>query len=159
MELRQAGLRATAPRRAVIGVLECRREHLSAEDIRRELTADGVRIDLSSVYRTLTLLVRLGVVRPVGPSERHGHFEVRHQEQVHLVCSRCGAVIEAALGREGPFDDAMVAVARKHGFRLSEFTIEASGRCAACCRADGRACGDGGVDRAPRAAHRPGRPQ
>jgi len=141
-ELRQAGLRATAPRRAVIGVLEASREHLSAEDIHRVLAADGVRIDLSSVYRTLTLLVRLGLVRLVGPCERHGHFEVRHREQVHLVCSRCGAVIEADLGREGRFDDAVATVARKHGFRLSEFTIEVGGTCAACRRADGRSPDD-----------------
>jgi Fur family ferric uptake transcriptional regulator len=130
--LRSAGRRATAPRRAVIGVLERSRKHLSAEDIHRSLTAGGVRIDLSSVYRTLTLLLRLRLVRPARPSERHGHFEVGHREQVHLVCSRCGGVIETGLPRAAGIEHAVLAAARGKGFALTEFTIEAAGECRAC---------------------------
>ncbi|HUT75928.1 MAG TPA: Fur family transcriptional regulator [Armatimonadota bacterium] len=133
-ELRGAGLRATAPRRAVIRVLEDAGEHLSAEDIHRALAENGVRIDLSSVYRTLALLVRLGLVRPVGPAERHGHFEVGHEEQVHLTCACCGGVIEAALPRGAQVERAVTALARSRGFGLTEFTIEANGECAACRR-------------------------
>lgn len=133
-ELRGAGLRATAPRRAVIRVLEDAGEHLSAEDIHRVLEGSGVRIDLSSVYRTLALLVRLRLVRPVGPAERHGHFEVGHEEQVHLTCACCGGVIEAALPSGAQVERAVTALARSRGFGLTEFTIEANGECAACRR-------------------------
>ena len=136
-ELRKAGLRATSARKAVIGVLERSRGHLSAEDIHKVLAEDGVHIDLSSVYRTLTLLVRLGLVRPVGPSDRHGHFEVGHEEQVHFVCGRCGAVIEANLRRRARLERAVAALARRHGFRLAGLTIEAVGECARSCRSGG----------------------
>jgi Fur family ferric uptake transcriptional regulator len=132
--LRGAGLRATAARRAVIGVLEERRRHLSAEDIHEALRGSGVRIDLSSVYRTLTLLLRLGFVRPVAPSERHGHFEVEHDERVHFVCSGCGAVIEVDLSPTVRVEPALGKLARSHDFDLASFTIEAIGECAACRR-------------------------
>ncbi|UCH36563.1 MAG: transcriptional repressor [Armatimonadota bacterium] len=131
-ELRAAGLKATAPRRAVVRVLEQRREHLSAEDIHRALIAEGVHIDLSSVYRTLTLLVRLGLVRPAGPSERHGHYEAEHEERVHFVCARCGAVTEVDLPRRAEVERAVGALARSERFRLQQFTVEATGECASC---------------------------
>ena len=136
--LRGAGLRATGARRAVVGVLEGHRQHLSAEDIHEVLRAGGVRIDLSSVYRTLTLLLRLGFVRPVRPSERHGHFEVEHDERVHLVCSGCGAVIEVDLAPAVRVEPALTRLARSHDFDLASFTIEAIGQCAACSRPKGR---------------------
>lgn len=133
-ELRSAGLRATSARRAVIHVLEKWRQHLSAEDIHRVLTERGVRVDLSSVYRTLTLLVNLGLVRPVAPADRHGHFEVEHEERVHFVCSRCGKVIEAQLPRRTGVERAVAALARDHRFELGRFTVEAVGECARCRR-------------------------
>lgn len=132
--LRGAGLRATAPRRAVIRVLEDSREHLSAEDIHRALVRGGVRVNLSSVYRTLTLLLRLGLVRAAAPAERHGHFEVDHEERVHLICARCGAVTEARLPRNARIEQALSGLARRAGFALTQFSIEASGECANCQR-------------------------
>jgi Fur family ferric uptake transcriptional regulator len=136
--LRGAGLRATAARRAVIDVLEQRRQHLSAEDIHETLRARGVRIDLSSVYRTLTLLLRLGFVRPVAPSERHGHFEIEHDERVHFVCARCGAVIEVDLASAVQLEPALTRLAVGNDFDLANFTIEATGECATCRRQRGR---------------------
>jgi Fe2+ or Zn2+ uptake regulation protein len=130
--LRSTGLKATAPRKAVIRLLEERRAHLSAEDIHRALVAQGVRIDLSSVYRTLGLLARLGLVRAVGPSERHGHFEVEHDEPLHLVCTQCGSVIEANLPRVAAVQKSVAELAQTNGFALDQFTVEATGICAAC---------------------------
>jgi len=136
-ELRGAGHRATAARRAVIRVLEERRAHLSAEDIHRALEESGARVDLSSVYRTLTLLVRLGRVRPAAPAERHTHFEMEHEERVHFICARCGGVTEVQLPRRAGIESAIRAVARGHGFAFTGFTVEAAGECRACRRAGG----------------------
>jgi len=132
--LRSAGLKATAPRKAVVRVLEERRQHLSADDIHTALVAQGVRIDLSSVYRTVSLLARLGLVRPVGPAERHGHFEIDHEERVHLVCARCGAVMETNLPGIAAMRKTVRGLAEANGFGLDQFTIEATGECRACRR-------------------------
>jgi Fur family ferric uptake transcriptional regulator len=134
-KLRSAGLKATAPRKAVARVLEERREHLSADDIHSALVAQGVQVDLSSVYRTVGLLARLGLVRPVGPTERHGHFEIGHDERVHLVCARCGAVVETNPPRIAAMRKTVQGLAHANGFALDQFTIEATGECAACRRA------------------------
>jgi len=131
-ELRNAGLRQTTARRAVIEVLEHRRAHLSAEDVYSALHERGVRIDLSSVYRTLDLLAHLGLVRQVTPAERHAHFEIVHQEQVHLTCARCGRVIEARLPRNDRIGEMLAALARRRRFQIARFGIEVEGLCNSC---------------------------
>lgn len=131
-ELRNAGLRLTAARRAVVEVLEGRREHLSADDVYGALRERGVSIDLSSVYRTLDLLSDLGLVRQVTPAERHAHFEIDHQEDVHLTCSECGRVTEARLPKPARVGEALTALARRHGFQVSRFGVEAEGLCDGC---------------------------
>ena len=156
-ELRGAGLKATSARRAVIRVLEERRAHLSAEDIHQALAASGARVDLSSVYRTLTLLVRLGLVRPAGPAERHGHFEMEHEERVHFLCARCGGVTEVRLPRRAEVQRAMQGLARSNRFALAKFTIEATGECEACRRSGNGSRRRTGKTRMPSAGTAAGR--
>jgi len=131
-QLRRAGLRVTAARRAVIEVLESRRGHLSADDVYSALCERGVPIDLSSVYRTLDLLSNLGLVRQAARSERHAHFEIDHQEQVHLTCRNCGRVIEAPLPKRQPIGKVLTGLARHRRFQISRFGIEVEGLCSRC---------------------------
>ena len=130
--LRTAGLRLTTPRRAVIDVLERRRQHLSAEDVYSALRERGVRVDRSSVYRTLDLLSQLGLVRQVAPSERHAHFELDHEEEVHLTCAQCGRIIEAHLPKHVRIGRSLAALARRRRFQVTRFGVEAQGWCESC---------------------------
>ena len=68
-DLRNAGLKATLPRLKIIDVFEqSRQRHLSAEDVYRQLLADGVDVGLATVYRVLTQFEQAGLL------VRH-HFE------------------------------------------------------------------------------------
>lgn len=132
-ELREAGLKLTAPRRAIIGLLESRRgEHLSAEEIHEAVKAEGVEVNLSSVYRNLNLLVTLGLVHRVDLSESHTHFGIEHGDQAHLRCKTCGQVSEVDLsGPAGPARR-LEGLARKLGFQVTHFRVEAEGKCERC---------------------------
>lgn len=130
---REAGLRLTAPRRAVIALLEDRRaEHLSAEEIHSALSAEGVTSNLSSVYRTLNLLVALGLVHRIDLSESHAHFGVEHEEQAHFRCDVCGEVGEVYLAGHAELARRLQGLARKRGFTLIRFRVEAEGKCKRC---------------------------
>jgi Fe2+ or Zn2+ uptake regulation protein len=130
---RQTGLKLTAARRAVMALLENRRgEHLSAEEIHRALRAREVAVNLSSVYRTLNLLVDLGVVHRIDLSESHAHFGVEHKEQAHLRCEACGELSEVCLPGHGSLARRLQELARKQGFELTRFRVEAEGRCKRC---------------------------
>jgi len=131
--LRAAGFKLTTPRRAVLDLLErSGSRHLSAEDIHRAIRRRGRRADLVSVYRTLNLLVRLGLVHEASLRETHSHFEIDHGGEVHLTCRACGRVAETRLPTGGRAALDIRRIARRHGFSVTGFGIEVEGRCAAC---------------------------
>lgn len=88
VELKQAGCRVTQPRTAVLDFLDAHHSPASAQEIAKALKP---RVNLASVYRTLGLFERLGLVQA---ETRHGvacyyRSEQRHH---HIVCERCGAI-------------------------------------------------------------------
>lgn len=126
--LQEQGYRLTPQRTMVWDVLRTQDSHLSAEQICAQVQRTFPNVNLSTVYRTLELLVGLGLVREthLGPGTRL--FEV--EEEVphhHLVCESCGVVVHihdedlAGLGK---------ALVDARGFLLREATL--FGRCSSC---------------------------
>ena len=129
--LRSAGHRLTGPRRAVWSVLTTSGTHLTAEEIASRVQAEDPGVNLSSVYRSLSLLSELGLVRESslggnGPS----HWELAHpDEQFHLRCSRCGRVEHHAGDLVGRVRDHL---ATDHGFQAIRVELLVSGLCRSC---------------------------
>jgi len=135
----QTGLKLTAPRREVIRLLEKKQSaHLGAEEVHAALRAQGVRINLSSVYRTLNLLVALGLVHRIDLSESHVHFGLEHGTQAHFRCEVCGEVTEVFLAGHTGLAQHLQGLARKHSFELTHSRIEAEGRCKRCASKEKR---------------------
>jgi Fe2+ or Zn2+ uptake regulation protein len=127
--LRTAGMRITAPRRAVCEVLaRAPEDHLSAGDIAERAAGRG--IDPSTVYRTLDTLEGLGLVHHVHLGHGAGAYHVtgshRHH---HLVCESCGAVVDVPLAE---LRSAIESVTRPHGFVADDAHFAIVGRCASC---------------------------
>ena len=121
-DLRNAGLKATLPRLKIIDVFEqSRQRHLSAEDVYRQLLADGVDVGLATVYRVLTQFEQAGLL------VRH-HFETgkavfelnegKHHD--HLVCLQCGRVEEFY---DAEIEKRQAKIARDRGFEISEHAL------------------------------------
>jgi Fe2+ or Zn2+ uptake regulation protein len=89
--LEDQGYRATAPRKAVIRLLERKEEGFTAEEITDELPDVG----RATVYRTIKLLLQTGVVcklpLPDG-APKYSLSRVEHHH--HTLCVRCGNVGE-----------------------------------------------------------------
>jgi len=135
--LRSAGFRLTAPRRAVLELLQDRsRRHLSAQDIHDSLRRRGLSVNRASVYRTLNLLVHLGLVHQQSLSETHAHFEIDHGGEIHLYCRSCGGVTEAQVPEGGSIEKALSRVARGEGFSMARLRIEIEGKCRRCDASD-----------------------
>ena len=131
--LQEQGYRLTPQRTMVWDVLRAQSDHLSAEQICTRVQQTFPNVNLSTVYRTLELLVSVGVVKEthLGPGTRL--FEV--EEEVphhHLVCEVCGTVAHihdedlAGLG---------VALEETRRFHIREVAV--FGRCETC-RSSGR---------------------
>ena len=89
--LEDEGYRITAPRRSVIGLLEQKGEGFTAEEISEELPGVG----RATVYRTIKLLQRVGVVCKIAmPDGAPKYSLARVEHHHHTVCVRCGVVGE-----------------------------------------------------------------
>lgn len=130
--LRRLGLRLTPQRLLILRALEGRDAHLSAEDIFSQVRDRYPRMHISTVYRTLELLQGLGMVTEtdLGKGRKQYHWAERGQHH-HLVCSRCGQILELEPAYLRPLER---AIKDHYGFRpsLHHFTI--FGLCSRCLK-------------------------
>jgi Fur family ferric uptake transcriptional regulator len=97
-QLSQRGIRMTQQRRAILAVIETAKKHLNAAQILRKAKAIDASVDRSTVYRTLDLLKRHGLIDELDLMHMEGeqHFYERKtgKDHIHMTCLRCGKIIE-----------------------------------------------------------------
>lgn len=130
-ELRDAGLKATLPRRKILDVLEANASsHLTAEDIYKLLMEAGEDVGLATVYRVLTQFEHAGLV------ERH-HFESgqsvfelsRGRHHDHLLCIKCARVEEFV---DEVIEQRQRDIAARAGYVMTDHSLYIYGICPAC---------------------------
>jgi len=126
--LNVTGLRVTSQRALILEVI--RRGHLDADEIYRQARVKQPHLSLSTVYRTLRMFKKLGLVEELHFDEAHHHYEVKpSSEHHHLVCLGCGKVVEF----ECPLSLKMKKdIAREKGFEISSVEIRMTGYCSKC---------------------------
>jgi Fur family ferric uptake transcriptional regulator len=124
--LRAQGSRVTTARRLVISTLLGATNHVTAEDLAATIHEQHPEVHLSTVYRTLDSLEKLGIVEHthVGHGPAVYHVGVSHQ---HLVCEECGAVIDVPIHL---LADVQRALREQYGFELHIGHFALLGRCA-----------------------------
>ena len=129
--VRDHNLPLTHQREAIASALFYSSEHLSVEDIEARLRTDSVHVGKATVYRTLDLLVRAGLVVEHDFGEGFKRYEpcsaTSHHE--HLVCLECGKVVEFASERIARMK---ALIADEHGFRHHHHRLEIYGVCREC---------------------------
>lgn len=127
--LQAAGARVTRPRRAVVAALLAADGHVTADALARAVQQADPDVHLSTVYRTLDALERLGVVGHVHLGHGRAVYHLVDDPHQHLVCEACGTVVEvptswfAGLARRAQAE---------HGFRIRPEHFAVLGRCADC---------------------------
>ena len=131
--IRAAGIRVTAPRRAIAQVLENATEHLDVEQITERAQKIDPTIHRATVYRTLGLLKGLGLVDELDllhmKGDRH-YYEIRTGDiHAHVICMRCNKVVEIEGEIIHDFEDRISA---KTGYRIDYMRFEIGGYCSDC---------------------------
>lgn len=127
--VREHGGRATPARRVLLTVLLEGPAHRSAEELAAAVQAGAPDVYLSTVYRHLEELERLGVVDRVRGSHGPATYHLALSAHGHLVCEECGSVTEVP----GEVFGGLAAAARDgYGFVVSPRHYAVSGRCAGC---------------------------
>jgi Fur family ferric uptake transcriptional regulator len=127
-DLKSAGLKATLPRLRIINLFEQSKvRHLSAEDVYKQLLADGLDIGLATVYRVLTQFEQAGLLvrhhfesgKAVFELNQGGHHD-------HLVCLQCGRVEEFF---DAEIEKRQLKVAKERGFAIAEHALYLYAEC------------------------------
>ncbi len=123
----------TTQRRALIGIIQEVPRHLDASELLRLARKQDPEIDRATVYRTLDLLKRQGLIDELDlmhlEGEKH-YYEVKtSRDHCHLACLQCGAILEYA---SPSFDRLKNEMARQSGFAIEVIRLEIGGLCRKC---------------------------
>jgi len=131
--LREAGLRATGPRVAVLRSLVAASGPTSHGELAARLADDG--LDRATVFRNLKDLTDAGLVRRTDLGDHTWRFELKTESHdsdedphAHFMCDACGDVVCLP-------DDTVQIVAAKgapRAIRRKQFEVQIKGRCDRC---------------------------
>ena len=134
--LRDHSLPVTAQRLAIAEVVLGTERHLSAEDVAALLRAGGASAGTATIYRTLEVLVRSGLVVERDFGEGFKRYEaargIPHHE--HLLCTVCGRVTEF---RDERLERMTTLLAEAHDFSRQRHRLVIYGLCGDCRRGAG----------------------
>ena len=124
--LEARGYRATAPRRSVLKAIANKKGHFTAEDI-YDLVP---KVGRATVFRTMRLLVELGMVCRVLLESGNLHYRLSHREHHHhLICVGCGSVKDFS---DGSLESVVKDLVKPEGFESAGHWLEVYGRCSDC---------------------------
>ena len=105
--------------------------HFSVEQLWAKVRELDPRVSVATVYRTMKLLAESNLAHAQNFGDGQTRYEpaVGREHHDHLICTRCGTIIEFENDRIEQMQD---AVARKHGFRVSSHKMELYGLCRTC---------------------------
>ena len=134
-ELAARGIRMTQQRRAILRVMETARKHLGAGQILRKVQKVDASVDRSTVYRTLDLLKRQGLIDELDLMHLNGegHYYERKvgTGHIHIACLRCGKITEFV---SEIFDSLKQQLERECRFGIVVARLEVGGYCSTCRR-------------------------
>lgn len=130
--IRDAGLRVTLPRRAIVRALAASDESfISAQMIIDRVSANTGQVDASTVYRTLEDLARIGLVHHItlgNGKPGTWHVTLNHDHE-HLVCENCGKTIEVP---QAEFASLYEVLRKTYGFQTNPHHFAFLGFCDEC---------------------------
>ena len=122
----------TPQRLMILSAIENSDNHISAEEIYAQIITRYPNVNVSTVYRTLELLKRLGLVTETDLGEgrvRYHPAEKGHHH--HLVCRECGAIIDLD---ESLLASLKGALLREYKFNADLRHLAILGRCVNCSK-------------------------
>ena len=129
--LESCGLRLTSKRQDILEQVYAYNGHFQAEDLLVQMRRNGYLASRPTIYRTLPLLVKSGLLTEFIDAQKNTRYESIHslREHAHLICLRCNQIVEF---REPKINALQKAVCEEHGFKSVRFRNEIIGYCAEC---------------------------
>lgn len=135
-ELHDRGWRMTPQRETILRTFQDLKagHHLSAEDLCALLKKQDNPIGLSTIYRNLKLMSRMGILRELELAEGQKRYEINQpapHHHHHMICVRCNKTVEFK-------QDSVLKVgaktAKREGYQLLDCQLSIHAVCPSCQR-------------------------
>jgi len=129
--LKNNGLLHSKQREQILDIFLKTEKHLTADDLYQLVRKKNPKVGLATVYRAMRVICGAGLAREVdfGDGVRRFEHEYRHQHHDHLVCLKCGRVIEV-MSLE--IEKLQQRLAKKHNFTPIRHIMKIFGTCRKC---------------------------
>jgi Fur family ferric uptake transcriptional regulator len=139
-ELTARGVRITEQRRLIVAIIQDSPRHLDAATLLELARRTDPHIDRSTVYRTIGMLKRRGLIDELDlmhiDGEKH-YYEVKtNHDHCHIACFKCGGVMEYT---SASFEKLKAEIAKRSGCDIRVIRLEAGGVCKSCRATSSRA--------------------
>ncbi|HTG01744.1 MAG TPA: Fur family transcriptional regulator [Nitrospirota bacterium] len=132
--LRNKGYKLTSQRLEIIRLLARDTSHPAARDILRKVRKTVPRISLSTVYYTLDMMKKEGLLRELEYYDMDNRYDINVTDHINLVCTKCKKISDY-LGDLSSFPK---AVEQESGFKPARMRFEYYGICRNCASAKSR---------------------
>ena len=127
--LKEARVRITPQRQAILEYLILRDLHPTADEIYQDLATHFPNMSVATVYNNLRLLTKMGFVKEMKFGDSSSRFDFASTEHYHAICNNCGRVEDIYY----PGLDAVEDVAADlTGFKVESHRLEVYGLCPEC---------------------------
>jgi Fur family ferric uptake transcriptional regulator len=131
--LKGRGIRLTRQRQVLLDVMDQAERHLSADAILERAQKIDPNVHRVTVYRTLEMLKRMGLLDELDLLHIHGHqhYYESHgpRDHIHVACLRCGKVREV---ESDLYEQMKRQIERDTGVKITVTRTEIGGYCDDC---------------------------
>ncbi|HUU51397.1 MAG TPA: transcriptional repressor [Candidatus Heimdallarchaeota archaeon] len=131
--------RWTGPRETIMQLLSQTPKHMSAKEMYAAIHRHYPGIGLTTIYRTLDLLTRMGLIHKFSFGDGHSRYEFisdeRKKHHHHLICTNCGKIFDYSEFEEEELalvKKTQERLANKYDFQIEGHNIEFLGLCKIC---------------------------
>lgn len=126
--LRDHGYKVTPQRLAVYDVIDQNKTHPNAEAIYKELQPKYPSMSLATVYKTMEIFAKIGVVQVLQCEEESHRFDFNVSPHAHIRCTVCNRVDDVGVDMEALKQMA----AKETNYKVDGIGLSFTGICADC---------------------------
>lgn len=127
--LREEGYKVTPQRLIIYKAIINNREHPTAEEVYEQVKKDYPGLSPATVYKTLALFVKLGIIREYGYEDGVNRYDSSTKPHAHLICTNCKKITDIDLPS---IEKVMEEIEEVKDFELRSYRFELYGICKNC---------------------------
>ncbi len=124
--LRNSGLKITKPRLWIVEYLDGNKNHPTAIDIFQEVRREDKDFSFATVYNTLDILVKEGIIKQIKTEEKSCRYDPNTGLHGHFYCKNCGKLFDVDL-KQTNFLDETISFGK-----VEDYEIKFYGICNSC---------------------------